>query len=90
MLVDLFTYDAELELIILESFPDKISPEQHQVDESEPGIKVFCFYDLNNDNVTEFFGQYKSKHEYELRSKKGEFIEVNSINKLEADLINYN
>jgi hypothetical protein len=91
MLVDLFTYDPELDSIILESFPGKIVPkDQYHIDDSETGTKLFCFYDLDQRELAGFLSSYKAKHGYEIRGKKGEIIEANIVNRLESILIKNN
>ena len=75
MLVDLFTQDRELASIILEAFPGKIIPDsQYKVDDSEPRVKVYCFYALEHQAIKEFLETYEG--EYELRGEDGRFLET--------------
>ncbi len=37
---------------------------------------MFCFLSLNEKRIKGFLENYKGTHEYEIRSKKGEVLEV--------------
>lgn len=90
-LVDLFTYERELESLILENYPYILKPEQHKIEDSEGREnKLYCFYDLDEKEIKNYLKNYKPHYEFELRnSKTGEIIEVNKIDYLE-DFINLN
>jgi hypothetical protein len=90
MLVDLYTLDRELDSIILGGFPILFPDTQYKIDNSEPGIKSFCFFDLDYDVLKKFLMPHKARHEYEIRSKEGEILEVNLVNKLECSLFREN
>lgn len=77
MLVDLYTFDRELDSIVLEEFPLLFPDKQYKIDDSEPGIKSFCFFDLDYGVLKDFLMPHKARHEYEIRDKKGEIVEVN-------------
>jgi len=91
MLVDLFTQDSELESIFLEEFPDKFFPdEQFYIDTSDPQTKIFCFYDLDYDKINKFLCKYRIKHEFEIRGKEGEILEINHVYRLASSIFSYN
>lgn len=84
MLVDLFTYNPELEEAILTNFPGKIKGKQHYVDTSDRQ-HLYCFYGLEESQVNEFL---KGKnYSYELRdSKTGKVISaIESMGEIEVN-----
>lgn len=73
--VDLFTCSRELEELMLNDFPGIIKGEQHEVKKIDNGNKVYCFYDLNEQELIRFIGTYARDYEFEIRDHStGEVI----------------
>ena len=67
-LVDMFTYDRELESLMLSDYPGRLIPEtQHLVDKAEEE-HLYCFFNLSKSLVLTFLKSYI--FEYELRDSE--------------------
>ena len=78
-LVDLFTFNRELESIMLSDYPGKIKESQCSIDETGmDGKKLYRFYDLDKQTLLNFLAG--KKYEYEIRnSKAGEIVKIKTF-----------
>ncbi|MBI2129732.1 hypothetical protein HYU07_05845 [Candidatus Woesearchaeota archaeon] len=60
-IVDLVTTSRELEDIMINEFPGKITEEQHKVDIRN---QLYHFYSLTKRTLLDFLKPYKGKYEY--------------------------
>jgi len=75
-LVDLFTWSEELQDIILTRYPHVLLEDNLGVDKDLDGT-VYQFFDLKQDEITDFMKTLPPLYEYELRnSKTGKPIKV--------------
>lgn len=79
MLVDLFTPEEELASLILEEYQENpLAEGKYLVDTSEPEVKVFCLYELDEEKTLKFLSNCRDEYEYEIRrSHGGKIIETN-------------
>jgi hypothetical protein len=75
MKVDLFTYSADLQEIVINEYPGKIFEEQMRIEDFNLGnLRLYCFYNLDSSDLMEFIKKY-DEYDYEIRnSSNGEFV----------------
>ena len=76
--IDMFTPHLGLANLVFGNYPEKIAlNSQCHVDTSEPGVEMYCFYDLRKGALMPFLEQYGTPYAYELRrSMDGDFVAV--------------
>lgn len=77
--VNLATIDKDFDDIILSGYSGLIFEKQHHIDTSDPQQKVYNFLNLNFSELFRFLPKYRKMYEFEVRDKKGDFIEINRI-----------
>jgi hypothetical protein len=77
MKVDLFTLDKDLEALMIEEYPGKIKGDQHGRDSSDHyGMMLYCFYNLEGEELVEFLDKNYRNGLYEIRDINGTLVRV--------------
>ena len=73
MTADLFTPSRDLEDIMLREYPGRIYEWQYYQGTSQ-GEKIYCFFELEKNELLGFVSQYKGVYDYEIRDEKGSLV----------------